>query len=58
VAATPNSLANLLGNLLYKIQGDPATAQLGKGAGMIFDLAANAPVGLAQNVPHYVHEAA
>jgi hypothetical protein len=56
MAASPNTLANLIGNLLYKIQGDPETGQVGKGVGLAHDLAVNAPLGLSQNVPHYMHE--
>lgn len=56
MAAAPNTLANLLGNLMYKIQGNPQLAQLGKGVGLVHDLAVNAPLGLSQNVPHYLTE--
>jgi len=51
--APPNYLANLLGNLLYKVQADPQLQPLGKGLGLAFDLARNAPVGTTANVPYY-----
>lgn len=54
--APPNHLAQLLGNLLYKVQRDPLSQQLGKGLGITMDLARNAPVGLTANVPHYDRE--
>ena len=54
--APPNHLANLLGNLLYKVQADPQLQPLGKGLGLAFDLARNAPVALTTNVPHYVSD--
>lgn len=56
MSAPPNHLANLLGSLLYKVQADPDLRQLGKGLGLAFDLARNAPVGLTTSVPHYQHE--
>jgi hypothetical protein len=56
VAAPPNHLAQLLGALLYKIQADPQARALGKGVGITFDLARNAPVGLTSNVAHYDRE--
>ena len=43
MSAPPNQLAQLLGNLLPKVQGDPTLSQYGKGVGLTFDLAANAP---------------
>jgi hypothetical protein len=54
--ATPNFLAQLLGAALYKVQADPDLRQLGKGLGLSFDLARNAPVGLTSNVAHYQSE--
>lgn len=54
--APPNHLAQLLGNLLYKVQQDPDVAKLGKGVGFAFDLARNAPVGLTSNIAHYRNE--
>lgn len=54
--APPNHLAQLLGSLLYKVQADPSAQQLGKGVGITFDLARNAPVGLTSNIPHYIQE--
>lgn len=54
--APPNHLAQLLGNLLYKVQSEPSLRSLGKGLGLTFDLARNAPVGLTANIPHYQQE--
>jgi hypothetical protein len=54
--APPNHLANLLGNLLYKVQADPQLQPLGKGLGLAWDLARNAPVGLTANIPRYTSE--
>jgi hypothetical protein len=53
MSAPPNTFANLLGHLLYQFHADPQTAKIGKGLGIIFDLARNAPAGLVQNIPYY-----
>lgn len=54
--APPHSLAQLLGNLLFKVQSDPTLSQLGKGLGLSLDLARNAPRGIQTSIPHYVSE--
>lgn len=53
MSASPSTFANLIGSFLYQIHSDPQTAKIGKGLGLIFDLARNTPAGLVQNVPYY-----
>jgi hypothetical protein len=53
MSAPPGTLANLIATFLYQIHSDPQTAKIGKGLGLIFDLARGVPAELLQDVPHY-----
>lgn len=53
MSAPPTFIGDMISNLMYKVQSDPGVANVGKGIGIIYDLADNVPPTLAQNMPHY-----
>jgi hypothetical protein len=51
MAAPMDQLSHLIGNSLAWVQAQPELRQMGHGVGLAFDLAVNAPMNTAYNVP-------
>lgn len=56
MAAPVNYLADMLGNAMDYLGNDPQIAQMGHATGLAYDMATNAPMSTAYNMPHYDHE--